>query len=306
MTIYVAHKLIISLWAFLSIMIWCHTSMAQQDSTKLIKQQHRVTLVSTAAYSAALVGLHQLWYKDYQSTSFRFFNDNAEWMQMDKIGHIGSVYYLSKFNYSLYSYYGASNGKSVLLGTTSAMTFFTAIEIMDGFSSGWGFSAGDMIANTSGALLFAGQQLLWNETRIDVKFSFSPSPYAGCRPSLLGSSFTQQLLKDYNGQTYWLSANISDFLRPSSTFPQWLNVAVGYGATAMTGARHNVFVDGGCLIDNNERQRKFYLSPDINLNKIKTRKKWLKTSLYILSFIKVPLPAIEFQNSKTRVHWLKF
>jgi hypothetical protein len=36
----------------------------------------------------ALVGLNQLWYADYPRSDFHFINDNAEWLQMDKAGHI--------------------------------------------------------------------------------------------------------------------------------------------------------------------------------------------------------------------------
>lgn len=305
MTIYVAHRLKKNLWAFLLLMLWCHASKAQHDSIKPTKQQNRVTLVTAAVYGTALVGLHQLWYKDYERYSFHFFNDGNEWLQMDKAGHFGSVYYLSKFNSKLYSAYGIGNKKSVWMGTVSAMTFLTAIEVMDGYSAGWGFSTGDVVANTAGALLFAGQQLAWNETRVDVKFSFAPSPYAQCRPTLLGNNHVQQLFKDYNGQTYWLSATISDFLKPETKFPPWLSIAFGYGATGMTGAGQNV-TNEACMIDNNQRQREFYLAPDINLSKIKTNKKWLRTAFTILSFIKIPTPAIALQKNKFRVLPIKF
>ena len=48
----------------------------------------------------------------------------------------------------------------------------------------------------------------------------------------------QQVLKDYNGQTYWLSANIWSFNKESN-FPRWLNVAFGYGADGMLYGENN-------------------------------------------------------------------
>jgi hypothetical protein len=59
----------------------------------------------------------------------------------------------------------------------------------------------DIIANASGTALF----VLWKEQRITPKFSFHTTQYAQYRPNVLGSSLAEQMLKDYNGQTYWLS-----------------------------------------------------------------------------------------------------
>ncbi len=35
------------------------------------------------------------------------------------------------------------------------------------------------------------------------------------------------MLKDYNGQTYWLSFNVASFLPTNSGFPYWLNMSLG-------------------------------------------------------------------------------
>jgi hypothetical protein len=47
--------------------------------------------------------------------------------------------------------------------------------------------------------------------------------------NVLGSSLAEQMLKDYNGQTYWLSVNLHSFYKN----PKWLNLAIGYGANGM-------------------------------------------------------------------------
>jgi hypothetical protein len=68
----------------------------------------------------------------------------------------------------------------------------TAVEVLDGFSSEWGASSGDIIANASGTALFVSQELLWKEQRITPKFSFHTT-YAQYRPNVLGSSPEQML-----------------------------------------------------------------------------------------------------------------
>jgi hypothetical protein len=75
-------------------------------------------------------------------------------------------------------------------------------------------------------------ELLWKEQRITPKFSFHTTQYAQYRPNVLGSSLAEQMLKDYNGQTYWLSVNLHSFYK-GSKIPKWLNLAIGYGANGM-------------------------------------------------------------------------
>jgi hypothetical protein len=57
------------------------------------KKKRNILLISEAAiYTGALVTLNQLWYADYPRSSFHFINDNAEWLQMDKLGHMTVSY----------------------------------------------------------------------------------------------------------------------------------------------------------------------------------------------------------------------
>jgi hypothetical protein len=165
---------------------------------------------------------------------------------------------------------------------------------LDGFSKEWGASWGDLIANTSGTFVFIGQELLWKEQRIQMKYSFKTSEYAKYRPDLLGSNLLQQSLKDYNGQVYWLSFNINAFQKTS--LPDWLNVAIGYGADGMYNGNP----------DEEGTHREFYASLDINLRNIKTDKKFLDKTLKILSFIKLPMPAFKLSQNKLTFYPLHY
>jgi hypothetical protein len=53
-----------------------------------------------------LGSLNQLWYADYARSDFHFINDNAEWLQMDKAGHISS-YHLGRLGAEMLEWSGA-------------------------------------------------------------------------------------------------------------------------------------------------------------------------------------------------------
>jgi hypothetical protein len=104
------------------------------------------------------------------------------------------------------------------------------------------------------------------------------------------------MIKDYNGHSYWISGNISSFLPQRSKFPKWLNIAVGYGAEGMTGASGNAQNQNGLPVPQFPRYRKFFLSLDIDLTRIPTKSKVLKSIFNVLSFIKIPAPALEYNT----------
>ena len=171
------------------------------------------------------------------------------------------------------------------------------IEVFDGFSDAYGASVGDLVADGAGALFYYGQTRIWNEVRLKPKFSFQYTRYADVRPELLGRGM-ERIIKDYNGQTYWLSVDLDKFL----TFPKWLNIAVGYGAHGMVYARDEQHIVNG--LDRPFRQ--YYLSLDFDVTAIRTRSKAVRTLLYFADMIRIPAPALELSHGKFRFHALYF
>jgi len=267
--------------------------------------RRNLVVVSEAVLtSAALVGLHQLWYADYETSSFHFKNDNNHWLQMDKAGHAYAAYYLGSMSAELLAWSGVSKKDQLLYGAGYGFVFLTAVEVFDGHSAEWCFSWGDIVANATGTALYVSQELAWQEQRIVPKFSFHSTPFAKQRPEVLGASFSEQLLKDYNGQTYWLSANLRSFL-PDSKLPKWLNVALGYGAEGMLTATSSS--DAGLVLPDYERYRQFYLSLDIDLTKIETKSSLLRTLFSLFNTIKIPAPTFEIRGSQgVKFHWIYF
>lgn len=250
-------------------------------------------------YSGLLIALNQAWYKDFPSTSFHTFNDSKEWLQVDKIGHAWTVYNLAKYSTAMWKWTGLPKNKTLWIGGLSAIGYLTIIEFLDAHSIKWGWSWSDMGANIAGTGLFIAQEFAWQEQRIQFKFS---SHIASYDPSLkkraddlYGKNFTERIFKDYNSQTYWLSFNLKSFAKESH-LPRWLNLAVGYGADGLLGGFENKWSDGDPGLPINRidiiRKRQFYLSPDVDLSKIKTNKKGIRILLDILNVLKIPAPAL--------------
>ena len=115
-----------------------------------------LTIAGTSTIAGStLGGLYFLWYADYPSSGMHSFNDWDQYFQMDKAGHTMTTYSVAQVCHKTYHWAGLEDRKSLLVGTAMAMGFQTAIEVMDGFSAEWGFSWGDMGANTLGAGLYA-------------------------------------------------------------------------------------------------------------------------------------------------------
>lgn len=262
-----------------------------------------VIITESSVAGLTLIGLNQLWYADYPQSKFHTINDNDQWLQMDKLGHTFSSYQLGNVGANILNWSGVNKKEQLLYGATLGFAFLTTVEVFDGFSKEWGFSWGDMLANASGTGLYIGQELLWEEQRITLKYSFHQTKYAKLRPDALGDGFLEEVLKDYNGQTYWLSANIQSFFKERH-IPQWLNIAIGYGADGM-------LVGDNELVDNlgisHNRKRQFYISLDVDLSRIKTNSRVLKSVLEVFNVIKVPFPALELDsNGKLKAHAIYF
>lgn len=272
-----------------------------------------VTAANIVFYGGTLIGLNAIWYAKYPRSGFHFFNDDAEWLQVDKVGHLYSAYTESRTSMESWRWAGLPRKQRIWIGGLSGVAYQSIIEILDGFSSQYGFSPGDFTANILGSGMFIAQEFAWDDQKIKLKFSFHKKNYGEAdlnarANDLFGKTEIERFIKDYNAQSYWLSANIQSFF-PGTSLPRWLSVAAGYGAEGMFGARSNIFTDkNGNVIDRSDikRYRQWYLSPDIDFTKIRTNKKGLKVLFFVLSAFKFPAPTLEYSKGNFKGHWIVF
>lgn len=271
----------------------------QPDSATRVDKRKLTTLIagSTVLYAGTMIILSNEWYKPYRRESFYFFNDSKEWMQMDKVGHFYSAFQVSLVASRSLQACNVPKKKSDVIGAVTSFGIMASIEVLDGFSSGYGASATDLVADALGSSFYLGQHLLWKEERFYPKYSFHRTDFARLRPEMLGNGWSEELLKDYNGQTYWISADMDKFIK----FPKWLNIAVGYGIEEMIYAQ--VYPNKSL---NYDPYRQFYLSLDLDLTAIPTKSKFLRGLITLANMIKLPSPTLEFSNHGTRFYAFYF
>jgi Predicted periplasmic lipoprotein (DUF2279) len=286
---------------FLIINGLCSQTNLFEPSDSFNKKRFNTILIGGAVgYTGTVLLLNQVWYAGYPQSGFHLFDDIGEWENMDKYGHVLSAYVETKWAYELYRWAGVKNRRAAWLGMLTGTVLQSTLEVMDGFSRDWGFSLGDAGANTAGCALFGLQQAAWNEQRVLLKVSNFPKNYS--KNAILGTSLTENsegkrlygdnyaltFFKDYNAINWWLSANPRSFVK-NSKFPSWLNIAFGHSA-------ENVFGAYGNPTGFPTRYRQYFLSFDIDLTKIKTKSKFLKSVLGAFNFVKIPAPTLEYNS----------
>jgi hypothetical protein len=281
---------------FISISLFLVLCVNAQRTDSLNVRKGITHAVLSSSAVGSLVALNQVWYAPHSSEEFHLFNDSKQWMQMDKLGHAFTGYTMTTELNRVH--YWAAGKRQPWVGALYAISYLSALEIMDGFSSGWGFSGSDMLANGVGVGLAFSQDHFFNRKLIIPKFSFSRSAYAVFRPEILGNTYAEQLLKDYNGQTYWFSAPIATFLNLPKGF-KWICISLGYGCDAKLVGSQNAW-------NGFNARRQIYLSLDIDCSSLAPRHPKLNKVLSHLNWIKIPFPSLEFSSDRTRFHWISF
>ena len=260
------------------------------DSKKLIG----VSIASAGFWASSIYLLNNVWYANSPRSSFHTFDDHLEWMQMDKVGHLFSAYQSANLLTHAFTWTGLEQRKAATIGSLATLAYLTSVEYLDGTNKAWGFSWSDQIANTLGTTLAWWKNQTSNSTAIYFKQSYSPSTYAGLRPSVLGKTNIERYLKDYNGQTYWLSFSANKLLG-SDFVPKFLLLSLGYSCDSKLEGHADEYIATNGIKYTAERE--FLLSLDIDFNQIPFKRKWVKNLFSVFQLIKVPLPAIQLRGS---------
>jgi hypothetical protein len=247
----------------------------------------RAFLGCSALALAALIYylLDRLWYAAAPRSRPHWFDDSRDWQQMDKAGHAFAAYQMSRIAHRLLLWAGVAPEKAHRYAALLGFAALSPIELLDSLATTHGASAYDLMANAVGAALFTAQEQVAGKQLIRPKFWFAPSPYAALRPEKLGRNFAEQLIKDYNGQSYWLSL-------PLPFIPadyRWIRVAVGYSATGMVYGNPDQNRRAGY-----QSRRHFLLGLDLELPVRLQQHKAGKIAGFLSETFRLPLPAAKW------------
>jgi len=275
---------------FLSFLVLLTYSInAKPDSTKIKKG--RVLLVGSSL--AAVLGgsylyVENSWWSDKQ-IPFHF-DDGSDLtyaLNVDKVGHFMGGLEAADFFSSSIQWAGMNERKSIWYGAAFGTGLQLAIEMKDAYAPYWGFSKWDLALGSAGSFWPVAQYYNTDLNAINFKFSYykRSNIYWDLDKQRGKETNKYAWQDDYPNQTYWVTLDINHFIE-TCCWPDWLNVAVGFGIDDTQYLNESNSKTGG----NNE----WYIALDYDVPKM--LKKWNsptgKKVKHWLNYFHFPAPTI--------------
>jgi len=237
--------------------------------------RHNLSSVATAGLVGGmfLYGWGVWWKNDYRS--FRFYSDpegffNAH-LAIDKVGHMYTGYYIFHATNDILRW-GDHDSDSAFWWATGISAFHGfLVEVGDGFSD-YGFDYKDMLSNWAGVSLSVLQQKIPVLKSFEMKWSlYYP---------LNRHAFIINDLYDYH--IYWLSVRVNSLLPQhiEPLWPDWLQVAIGYGSA------------------DNVTRREFIIGFDYNLEMIPIEGTDINLIKKLFNMFHAPAPGVKFSPGR--------
>ncbi|MCB2203821.1 YfiM family protein [bacterium] len=291
-------------------------SQAQQAQTlPLLSHQELATQLLAQPYDTTAEGVHsgRMWlvggtmfavnagimgyyfatfYNDEYAdrAPFHSFNDwyNAD-LNVDKLGHIWGSQTYARTLFHMFRWTGMEETQNMYWSSALALFYQLEMEIIDGLYAKWGFSWWDMAANTVGSTWPNLQRIYPALQSVNIKMSYHPSP------AVKAGWIEHDYLRDYDGFTYWLSLSVEDVLPEAAQpyWPDWLNIAVGYGANnTMLG--DGIFNSAGGV---GQGEQEWYLALDYDFRRLPGDSAFMDFVRESLNLFHFPAPAIRITPS---------
>lgn len=205
----------------------------------------RLALVGGGGLAFRYLGfkyVDRAWYQGQKTDSIRWIYDwgGDTYVNLDKGGHFMGGLFMAQTLKEAYTWTGFGPRQAALLGTMTSWAALLEVEMRDAYFDQWGFSIPDFVANTLGASVPLLHTFFPRTRAVRFKFGYHPSRLyidrseraAGDRPHI------DHVIDDYEGMTFWATLALGDVLkgRNGDLWPDWLGLALGYGATGLHGS----------------------------------------------------------------------
>ena len=262
----------------------------------------RLAVVAGGGAAVHYVGFQyfdRAWYQGHKRDSIRWINDwsGATYLNMDKGGHFMGGLFLSSSLSDAYGWTGFGERSAAVLGTLTSWVALLEIEMRDAYYAEWGFSVPDFAANTLGAAVPLVHALVPATRAIGFKVSYWPSKLytdrrQRARPPV--QPHTDYVIDDYEGMTFWMTVAVDEVLRgrAQEAWPDYLGLALGYGATGLHGS--NVKSRGRFkeFADLPDARPEIFVALDYDLRRLPGRGHWWEYARTQLNWIHFPAPAV--------------
>ena len=253
--------------------------------------KERVIIVSSSL-GVALGGsywyIQNSWWSEKQ-IDFHFDDgaDNTYALNVDKVGHfMGGLEAADVFSSSM-KWAGMSEKQSLWYGAVFGSGLQLAIEMKDAYAPYWGFSKWDLALGSAGSIWPVAQYYNDDLKAINFKFSYYKRSdiyweldrERGKEPN----KYAWQ--DDYPNQAYWMIFDVNHFTE-TCCWPEWLNVAIGFGLDDTQYLDENNTKTGG--------QNEWYIALDYDIPKM--LKRWNSSTgkkvKHWLNYFHLPAPTI--------------
>lgn len=257
-----------------------------KKGTQINKLKLGIVAVGTAGFAVLTYNyFNRVWWKPTKVKKFVWRDDWNDVVKADKAGHLYFSYVLSDAYKSIFQWVGFDSKTSAFLGAGISVIYEVgAVELTDGFTTRWGFSPTDAIADIVGAFFPVAQEYLPSLQAINFKLSYTPSGYTWSDYLRVGSLkdalYKKQFHTDYEGMTFWMSFDFQRFLpkEVERFIPDFLNFAIGYSVK-------NINYSG-------RGYSEIYVAIDYNLLKVDTGLDILNRMIRTLNYIHFPAPTL--------------
>lgn len=220
-------------------------SAAQSPTSEGGVHLKRLALIGSSGAAFHYLGfkyVDRAWYQGQKTDSIRWIYDwgGETYVNLDKGAHFMGGLFMAQTLNEAYAWSGFSPRTAALLGTMTSWAALLEVEMRDAYFDQWGFSVPDFVANTLGASIPLVHTVFPRTRALRFKFGYHPSPLYldHSERAMANRPHIDHIIDDYEGMTFWATLALDEVLTGTSRelWPDWLGLAVGYGATGLHGS----------------------------------------------------------------------